>query len=91
MSAPIVTSHLLRLDISLYISGQFRAQPMDDTSAQIFFPWKCLWKTLNFVYFFHGIPGPFLNNFAWNSSVFHRGKRYGQKMEWPNKVMFHVV
>ncbi len=38
-----------------------------------FFPWKCLWKILNFVYFVHGILGSFSDNFAQNSSVFHRG------------------
>ena len=57
--------------------------PLDDNGALIFFPWKCLWKTFNFVYFFHEIPGPFLDNFAWNSSVFHRGWGYRQKMERP--------
>ncbi len=48
-------------------------EPMDDTGALIFFPWKCLWKTLNFEYFFHVNSDPFSDNFAWNSSVFHRG------------------
>ncbi len=54
-----------------------------------FFPWKCLPKTLDFVYFLHGTPRPFSNNLAWNSSVFHRG--YGQKMEWPNAQSCHKI
>ncbi len=63
--------------------------PMDDVPAESKNPWKCLWKTLNFEYFFHGIPGPFSENFAWNSSVFHRG---GTDKKWngPLKIHYHL-
>ena len=56
---------------------------MDDNGALFFFPWKYLWKTFNFAYFFHGILGPFSDNLTWNSSVFHRG---GTDKKWNGPI-----
>ena len=58
--------------VMLFFSGNL-AQTMDDTDDNYIFPWKCLWKTLNFRYFFCGILQPFSRNSGWDSSVFHSG------------------